>query len=68
MAPMPIMVNRYGDWMQLELGCGGDQVEPGLAFNTDRLERKRVVSANKTICANTDAYCRSGGNAAICAG
>ena len=40
MAAMPIMVDRHSDWMQLEFGCGSNQVDAGLAFEAYRLQSK----------------------------
>ena len=39
MAAMPIMVRGH-HWMQLELGRSGNQVEPGLTLDADRLQSK----------------------------
>jgi hypothetical protein len=41
MTGMPIMVGRHSsNRIQLELGCGGNNIEPGLALDAYRLQSK----------------------------
>jgi hypothetical protein len=65
MAVMPMSIGGHSRWLQLELGRRNNQVESGLALDAYRLQGKWIVSTHEAIRAYADAYCRSGGNAAI---
>src|SRR5690242_10210374 len=62
---MTIVMNGHPDRIQFKLGCRCDQVETGLALETDRLQGERVAAADQAVGADADTDCRSGGHPAI---
>ena len=54
---------------QREVGDAGGDVEAGVAFDADGLQRYRIVrAADENVCPKTHAHGRAGGHAAIIAG